>query len=83
MLIATVLMDAKKPGSSGWASVRDAQRIRLSGLGGGVARLHFSDGAFAMFTKDGSMGVPSGVIRVKAELVEVTERTRFFVDLEK
>lgn len=81
--MTAVLVDAQKPGLSGWIFVRGSQRVRVSGLNGAKIKLLFIDGkgSFLDVETDGEYKIPEECDRMNARVLEVTEQTRIFIDL--
>jgi hypothetical protein len=85
MMIA-VLLEARKPGSSGWVRVRDTQKVRVSGLEGGHLYMEFRCNGFSiqdLLDCDCVYDIPSGMVEARAKLERVTDRTNLSVDLER
>lgn len=82
--MTAIMVDARKPGLSGWSSVRYGRRVRVTGIEDGMLRLHceHDEGLDHIITTvDTILNLPDHIIRIKAELLEVTPNTRLYVDL--
>jgi len=81
-----VLVDARKPGSTGWAAVRSTSRIRVKGLACGMMEIHFFGNGMAHkplnILGDGEFNIPRGATRLRVKLLEVGKGSRVFVDME-
>lgn len=85
-MMTAVMMDARRPGRSGWTHCRGLQRVRVSGIRGGrleiKMKLSHEEGEIQeMIREDQITTMPSGVDQVQVVLHECTSETRLFVDL--
>lgn len=80
-----VLVDSRKEGKSGWVAVRHTLQIVVTGLTGGLVGIRFDqdEGEHSvLISEDGEFPLPSGTETVQAEILETTDDTKVFVDLE-
>ena len=89
-----VLIDAVKPGSSGWVAVRHARKIKVAGTTPGDIIIIQTDGNdhFVTYGSNRSkseqeempktIDIENDVARVKAEIVKIGEGSRISIDLE-
>jgi hypothetical protein len=83
MMIA-VVVDAFRPGVTGWAAVRSTVSLKVRGLKKGLIKIFFNieeERAWWHITEDCEMDLPKAATRVKVEVVAL-EDSRLFVDLE-
>ena len=80
-----IVVDAKKPGVTGWAAVRSTRELVVRGLDDGEILINYSnDNGFDVvdqITANCRVPLPEQATRVKVEIVKVKE-SRIFVDLE-
>lgn len=84
--MTAILIDARRPGLSGWISVRKARRVRVQGLEGGTLRMMMDNGSSVdelQFRRDSEKMIPPDVISIRVKLEHATELTRLHVDLEE
>jgi hypothetical protein len=82
MMIA-VLVDATLPGSSVWAAVRSAQKIKVEGLNGGELVISFDGDEKPWIVKEDIVyPLPKLATRVKVDLIRVGNGSRVSVDME-
>lgn len=81
-----VLVDAKKPGSSGWAAVRSSTKVRVSGLDCGQLLIEFKGNGSKIpswnIFEDIFWDLPREAERVRAQLLHVDKGSRVFVNME-
>lgn len=78
-----LVVDATKPGVTGWAAVRSTRELIIKGLDEGQIQVFFDceEPIWNLF-EDCRMPLPLGATRVKVEIVELNGSSRVFVDLE-
>ena len=83
-----VLIDARMPGSSGWVAVRHARKIKVSGTthpDDDYIKIHYRNNGrdeYLALGIDTEIDIPSGVERLRAEILKVGEGSRISIDLE-
>jgi hypothetical protein len=83
-MMISVLVDARKPGCSGWTFTRGLPKIRVSGLAGGLLKLLFDEDGSTSTVKvffDGELDLSESIRMVKVDLLKVTETSRVYVDI--
>jgi len=83
-MMTAVMVDARKPGLSGWTQLRHHRRVRVTGVREGLVILHLAhaDGTDQVHTREDTIiKIPEHILRIKAELKLLGENTRVFIDL--
>ena len=81
-----VLVDAKVPGTSGWAAVRSSTKLRVEGMKCGQLLIEFKGNgkkipSWNVFD-DILWALPEDVERVRAQLLSVDKGSRVYVNME-
>lgn len=82
--MTAIMVDARKPGLSGWTFLGRQRRVRVSGTRGAlvILQLEHTGGVDEVHTwEDTIFLVPAHIFKIRAHLKIVKEGTRVFIDL--
>jgi hypothetical protein len=84
-MMTAIMVDARRPGQSGWFPCKKNQRVRVSGIKGGRMKLKMREleglQTEQEIEEDKIITIPDTTAMVQAVVLDAPEGMRLFVDL--